>query len=358
MANVFRGGRFILGEQTEAFEKEFAAFLGAARCIGVGSGTDALELALRACNIGPCDAVLTVAHTAVATVAAIERTGATPVLVDIDASTFTMDPNRLLETIKEYEKHRTARLPKLKAVIPVHLYGHPTDMPAILSIARARRLRVIEDCAQSHGASLSRKLTGTWGDLAAFSFYPTKNLGAFGDGGAVVTNSPSLADKVQALREYGWRRTRHVSELRGINSRLDELQAAILRVLLRDLANENAERRKLADLYGLLLAGTTLTLPQTGAHVLHSFHQYVVRSPTRTVLRPFLEARGIATQIHYPVPIHRQPAYRRRLFIGRAGLRNTEIAAREVLSLPMSPYLKREQVRHICSVIREALEIS
>ncbi len=357
VANVFHSGRFILGDQTAAFENEFAAFVGTAQCIGVASGTDALELCLRACDLGPGDAVLTVAHTAVATVAAIERAGATPVLVDVDSSTFTMEPNRLLDTIQEYDHcTRTAKLPKLKAIIPVHLYGHPADMPSILSIARARRLQVIEDCAQSHGASLRDRLTGSWGNLAAFSFYPTKNLGAFGDGGAVVTNNPRLAENVRALREYGWRTTRYVSELRGINSRLDELQAATLRVLLPGLAKENSERRKLAGDYGRLLATTSLTLPQAGTNVLHAFHQYVIRSPARDALRQFLEVRGIATQVHYPVPIHRQPAYRQRLFIARAGLPNTEVAARQVLSLPMSPYLKQEQVRQICSVIREALE--
>jgi dTDP-4-amino-4,6-dideoxygalactose transaminase len=354
---VFRSGRFILGEQTAAFEKEFAAFIGGAQCIGVGSGTDALELSLRASGIGPGDAVLTVAHTSVATIAAIERAGATVVLVDIDASTFTMDPDKLLDTIKEYERHGRKR-PKLKGIIPVHLYGHPADMPAILSIAQARGLQVIEDCAQSHGASLSGKMTGTWGSLAAFSFYPTKNLGAFGDGGAVVTNSPRLAENVRALREYGWRATRYVSDLRGTNSRLDELQAAILRVLLRALEKENSQRRALANQYDRLLAATSLTLPQTRANVQHAFHQYVVRSSNRSALQRFLEARGIATQIHYPLPIHRQPAYRRSLFIGRAGLPHTEAAARQVLSLPMSPYLKKVESRQICSAIREALGLS
>jgi len=354
IAEVFRGGRFILGSQTTAFEKEFAAFIGAACCVGVGSGTDALEIALRACGIGAGDAVLTVSHTAVATVSAIERAGATPVLVDVDASTFTMDPNRLEATILEYSKRRGARArPRLKAIIPVHLYGHPADMPAILSIARDHGLRVIEDCAQSHGASLRGRTTGTWGDLAAFSFYPTKNLGAFGDGGAVITNHPRLAERVHLLREYGWK-DRYVSALPGINSRLDELQAAMLRVLLKHLPEENARRSEIARQYGQLLAPLDLALPQPSIDIVHVFHQYVVKTSRRDGLQEFLAGRGIATQVHYPMPVHRQPAYRQRLFSGRRGLPNTESVARQILSLPMSPYLKRKDVAMICSAVREA----
>jgi dTDP-4-amino-4,6-dideoxygalactose transaminase len=353
--SVFGSCRFILGEQTESFEKEFATFLGVAQCIGVGSGTDALEIALRACGIGPGDAVLTVSHTAVATVAAVERAGAVPVLVDIDAATFTLDPNSLEETIREYEQRPcgTAR-PRLKAVIPVHLYGHPADMPAILSICRARGLRVIEDCAQAHGASLSGKLVGSWGDLAAFSFYPTKNLGAFGDGGAVVTNNPRLAEKARALREYGWQK-RHVSSMAGINSRLDELQAAMLRVLLPYLPAENLRQRQIAEHYQRSLCQMNLILPDTRPNVLHAFHQYVVQSKKRGALQQDLAAHGVSTQIHYPVPVHRQPAYRRRLFVGRSGLPNTETAARRVLSLPMSPHFADDEIERICDAIRDAL---
>lgn len=355
VAQVFRSGRFILGSQTAAFEREFAAFIGTACCVGVASGTDALEIALRACGIGSGGAVLTVSHTAVATVSAIERAGAMPVLVDIDPSTFTMDPNRLQATILEYQKHRDAAArPRLKAIIPVHLYGHPADIPAILSIARSHGLRVIEDCAQSHGASLRGRSTGTWGDLAAFSFYPTKNLGAFGDGGAVVTNHPRLAEKVRLLREYGWK-IRYVSALPGLNSRLDELQAAMLRVLLKHLPEENMRRRQIAQHYDQLLAPTSLVRPRPPAEVVHAFHQYVVKTSHRETLQESLAARGIPTQVHYPVPIHRQPAYRGRLFIGRPGLPNTERAARQVLSLPISPHLKRKDIATICSAVREAL---
>jgi dTDP-4-amino-4,6-dideoxygalactose transaminase len=232
VAEVFRSGHFILGPQTEAFEKEFAAYVGIGHCIGAGSGTDALEIALRVCDIGPGDAVLTVSHTAVATVAAIERAGAMPVFVDIDPDTFTISPTALEQTIKEYAS--LIACAKLKAVIPVHLYGQAADMPAIMEIARAHNLRVIEDCAQSHGATMLGRMTGTWGDLGAFSFYPTKNLGAFGDGGAVVTDNAAFAERARHLRQYGWK-TRQISAFPGINSRLDELQSAMLRLLLRHI---------------------------------------------------------------------------------------------------------------------------
>ncbi len=317
IAGVFRGGRFILGNETAAFEKEFAAFIGAASCIGVGSGTDALEIALRACGIGSGDAVLTVSHTAVATVSAIERAGASPVLVDINASTFTIDADRLEATILEYNRPRgRARRPRLKAVIPVHLYGHPADMPVILSIARSHGLRVIEDCAQSHGASLRGRHTGTWGDLAAFSFYPTKNLGAFGDGGAVVTNHPRLAEKVRLLREYGWK-DRYVSAIPGINSRLDELQAAMLRVLLKHLPEENARRREIAQHYDRLLAATDLSLPRPSTDVVHAFHQYVIKTSRRDALQKFLTgsryrdasplSRSSASPVRLPPKVVHQP---------------------------------------------------
>ena len=215
---VLDGGMYILGQEVARFEEEFAHYLGVQHAVGVGSGTDALHIALRACGVGPADTVLTVSHTAVATVAAIELTGATAVLTDIDPATATMDVNRLADAI---QKQRSCRI---KAIIPVHLYGHPADMPAIMTIAERHGLKVIEDCAQSHGAALDGRKTGTWGHVAAFSFYPTKNLGALGDGGAVVTNDRALADRLRLLREYGWRE-KYVSDFAGLNTRLDELQS-------------------------------------------------------------------------------------------------------------------------------------
>ncbi len=343
IGQVLMGGRYILGEQVAAFEHEFAAYLGAGHAIGAGSGTDALHLALRACGIGPGSRVFTVSHTAVATVAAVELAGATPVLVDIDPATFTMDPNRLEDALR----HMNAGL--RGAVIPVHLYGHPADMPVIVEIARRHDLWVIEDCAQSHGATISGQQTGTFGDIAAFSFYPTKNLGALGDGGAVVTSDGELAEQTRLLREYGWRE-RYVSAIPGLNSRLDALQAAILRVKLRYLDEENARRRALAHLYTALLVGADLRLPAARPAVTHVYHQYVIRSARRDTLQAHLRGLGIGTLIHYPVPVHAQPAYAGRLRIG-TGLPQTEAAAQEILSLPMFPELGVAQVQRVAEAI-------
>ncbi len=351
IAEVLSSGWFILGKQTAAFEKEFAQFLGAGHSVGVGNGTDALELALRACDIGPGDAVLTVSHTAVATAAAIELAGATPVWVDIDPETFTMAPERLRETISEYEEAAVGKnLPLLKAILPVHLYGHPADMPAILEIARLHGLRVIEDCAQAHGATLNGKPVGTWGELAAFSFYPTKNLGALGDGGAVVTNDPALAEKLRLLREYGWQE-RYVSRLPGMNTRLDEMQSAVLRVKLRHLAADNARRRDIARQYDEALAATPLRLPRISSQAESVYHQYVIRTERRDELKAQLQAAGVGTLIHYPVPIHQQPAYAGRCYQSLHGLPHTEQAAREILSLPMYPQLTNESVNQVCDLL-------
>ena len=351
ITETLNSGWFILGQQTRSFEKEFADFIGTTDCVGVGNGTDALEIALRACDIGPADAVLTVSHTAVATVAAIELTGAMPVLVDIDPVTFTMDPECLGRTIADYHEAGRDR-PRLRAIIPVNLYGHPAALPSILTIAKQHGLRVIEDCAQSHGATVDGRTAGTWGDLAAFSFYPTKNLGALGDGGAVVTSDATLAAKLRLVREYGWRE-RYVSAVPGMNSRLDELQAAILRVKLRRLTADNDRRRALARQYDAQLADAPLGLPQTREGVAHVFHQYVIRTPRRDALKEFLHRRGIGSLIHYPVPVHLQPAYRGRLFSSVRGLQETERAAREVLSLPMYPQLSDGQIHQVSAAVGE-----
>ncbi len=353
---VLSGGRYILGEQVTAFETEFASYLGVRHAIGVGSGTDALHVALRACGIGRGDTVFTVSHTAVATVAAIELAGATPVLVDIDPVTFTMDPERLEEAIKHvrgtFAGAGHVNAGSRGAVIPVHLYGHPADMPAILEIARRYDLRVIEDCAQAHGAAIGGRKVSAFGDIAAFSFYPTKNLGALGDGGAVVTDSAELAEGVRLLREYGWKE-RYVSAIAGLNSRLDELQAAILRVKLRHLDQENARRQELARSYDALLANADheVRVPTVRPGMTHVYHQYVVRSPRRDALRTHLRERGIGTLIHYPVPVHQQPAYKGRMSAGE-GLPHTEAAAREILSLPMYPELGAAQIRDVARAIR------
>jgi dTDP-4-amino-4,6-dideoxygalactose transaminase len=344
---VLEGGWYILGPEVRAFEQEFAAAVGVSDAVGVGSGTEALHLALRACGVGPGNAVFTVSHTAVATVAAIELAGATAVLVDIDPRTFTMDPNHLEETLRNY-----AGSARPKAVVPVHLYGHPADMPAIVDIARRFDLRVIEDCAQAHGAALQGRRAGTWGDMAAFSFYPTKNLGALGDGGAVVTNTSELAERARLLREYGWRE-RYVSQVVGMNSRLDEIQAAVLRVKLRYLEQENARRRELAQIYRRLLSATSLRLPSTVGEVEHAYHLYVVRSQQREQLQSYLKEQAISTAIHYPLPVHSQPAYQSRGLLGHGGLHETEAASREIISLPMYPQMSQEQVQSVGDAIVE-----
>lgn len=341
---VLLGGRYILGPEVATFEQEFASFLGASDAVGVGNGTDAVHVALRVSGVGPGDGVITVSHTAVATVAAIELAGAVPILIDVDPRTQTMDPNRLEDALRLKAERR------IKAVIPVHLYGHPADMPAILQVARRQDLRVIEDCAQSHGATIQGRQTGTWGDVAAFSFYPTKNLGAIGDGGAVVSNDRSLCVAARLVREYGWRE-RYVSDLPGLNSRLDEVQAAILRVKLRYLSQDNTQRQEVARQYDVALATSGLTLPNRREGYDHVFHQYVVRSSRRDDLKNYLGSHSIGTAIHYPVPIHLQPAYRDRVCIDGPGLEHTELLCREVLSLPMHPHVTPEQVLRITDSI-------
>jgi len=347
IARVLESGWYILGAEVAAFEREFAAFLGARHVVGVGNGTDALALAMRACGVGPGDAVITVSHTAVATVAAIELTGASAVLVDVEPETFTMDADSLEEVIRECVLKNL----RLKAIVPVHLYGHPADMAAIIEIARSHGLRVIEDCAQAHGSAIGGRICGTWGDAAAFSFYPTKNLGALGDGGAVATNDPALAERVALLREYGWKN--RISHCAGLNSRLDEVQSAVLRVKLKYLSVENARRREIAKLYDILLSAGKFRLPKSKPGIDHVFHQYVIRTMQRDNLKNFLEKRGIATAIHYPVPVHLQPAYQSRLFMPKLGLPQTENAAREILSLPLHPQLSDEEVRQVAEAMQE-----
>lgn len=348
LARVFERGQFILGPETAAFETAFARFLGVPEAVGVASGTDALELALRACGIGPGQGVLTVSWTATATVAAIERAGAIPVLVDIDPDTGTMDPAEVGRVMSEVP--RQPGWPAIRALVVVHLYGNPADIPALARLAEVHGLRLIEDCGQAHGAILVGRMAGTWGDAAAFSFYPTKNLGGFGDGGAVVTADAGVAERVRRLREYGWE-PRLVSREPGVNSRLDEIQAALLGVLLPHLPAENLRRRQLAARYDAALAGTGLRPFRSPSGAEPVFHQYVIRSRARDVLRAYLEARGVPTQIHYPVPVHQQPAYAHRLPGARGGLPRTEAAAREVLSLPMSPHLTCEEIAPVLDAL-------
>jgi dTDP-4-amino-4,6-dideoxygalactose transaminase len=337
---VFRKGRYILGEEVKAFEEEFASYIGVKHGIGVGSGTEALHLALMACGIGPGDEVITVAHTAVATVAAVGLAKATPVFVDIDPEYFTIDTRKLADSIT----------PRTKAIIPVHLYGQPADLDPILTIAQKYQLRVIEDCAQAHGAIYKSKRIGSHGDIACFSFYPTKNLGALGDGGMVVTNDAQLARQAHLLREYGWAE-RYISQVPGWNSRLDEVQAAVLRVKLRYLDQENGLRAKIADKYHTGLSTRDIILPTVRQDSTHVYHMYVVRSSRRDELKQHLKDKNIASLIHYPVPVHLQPAYRGYLARNN-GLPETERAAREVLSLPMYPELKETELKSVIEAVK------
>jgi dTDP-4-amino-4,6-dideoxygalactose transaminase len=358
VARVLEHGWYVLGEEVATFEREFAAFVGGGEAeaksaglesVGVASGTDALQLALRAVGVGPGDTVISVSHTAVATVAAIEQCGAQPLLVDIDPLTMTMDAEALEAAIGGCSAEGGCP----RAVLPVHIYGHPAAMSEIIDVARRHDLRVVEDCAQAHGATLGGRQVGTFGDAAAFSFYPTKNLGALGDGGAVVTTDTAIAQRVRSLREYGWRE-RYVSAEPGINSRLDEIQAAILRVKLRNLAADNEARRKVAAIYGELLTGNDLLLPEQALGARHVYHQYVVRSSRRDSLRAHLRDRGIATLVHYPVPVHLQPAYAGRVG-DPSGLVHTERIASEILSLPMFPELGEDRARVVAGAVVEGL---
>jgi dTDP-4-amino-4,6-dideoxygalactose transaminase len=345
IARVLEAGAYILGREVEAFEAAFSDFVGVAHAIGVGSGTDAIEMALRACEIGSGDLVFTVSHTAVATVAAIERAGAEPVLVDVEPGTYTMAPHELVRVLQAPPAGRPA------AVLPVHIYGQPAELCALAEIARSFGLRLIEDCAQSHGAVFRGRTVGSFGDVACFSFYPTKNLGALGDGGMVVTNDPALAVALREIREYGWRE-RYVSARSGINSRLDPIQAAILGVKLGSLPAGNARRQAIAARYDADLNGQPLALPARRAQATHVFHQYVIRLAERDALRERLQAAGIGSGIHYPVPVHQQPAYSGRLACGPSGLGVTERAAPQILSLPIYPQLSDEAVARVIGEIR------
>ena len=342
IAQALKSGRYILGAEVESFEAEWAAFVGVSHAVGVGNGTDAIELALRALGIGAGDVVITTSNTAVATVAAIELAGASALLVDVDERTLNISPTRVAEAIGAGTRP--------KAIIPVHLYGQPADMKALMPIASEHGLKIIEDCAQAHGAKIDGRAVGTWGDAATFSFYPTKNLGALGDGGAVVTNDPDLAQRLRELRVYGWRE-RYISDSTGMNTRLDDLQAAILRVKLRHLGAANARRQRIAQHYHESLGDLPLVLPPQSNSVEQVYHQFVIRLAEREALRAHLQAHTIDTAVLYPVPIHQQPAYRGRIAVA-GELPVTDRAARELLCLPVHPTLGDDDVERVTSAIR------
>lgn len=338
---VLQNGQYILGEEVENFEKEFASYCGVRFGIGVASGTDALILAINALGIGKGDEVITVPNTFVSTTDAIARNDANPVFVDIDKESYNIDVTKIEEKITK----------NTKAIIPVHLYGQPADMDAIVAIAEEHDLFVIEDAAQAHGAEYKGKKVGSLADISAFSFYPSKNLGAFGDGGIVMTNNEEIAAKMKALRNYGQKQKYHHDYI-GYNSRLDEIQAAVLRVKLRYLEGWNQLRRKHAKQYNERLQNISgLNVPIEKDYAMHVYHLYVIRCEKRDKIQKVLYSKGIATGIHYPIPIHLQKAYE---YLGyREGdFPITEKYSKEILSLPMFPELSHQQ----CIIVAMEIE--
>lgn len=326
---VFENGPYILGPEVNAFEAEFAEYHKVSYCVGVGSGTDALSLAMKALDIGMGDEVITVSHTALATAAAIVLAGATPVLVDIEENYYTIDPSKIEAAITS----------RTKAIIPVHLYGQPCDMDAILKIAKRHNLLIIEDCAQAHGALYKGKKVGTIGDVGCFSFYPTKNLGGIGDGGGVITNNQRIYERIKRMRQYGWNENR-VSQEPGVVSRLDEIQAAILRIKLKYLDSDNQKRRDIAEQYSEILQNWDLILPKVRPDSEHVYHLYVVRSQQRDMLRSKLSEAGIEASVHYAHPVHVHPGYHDKIKKSEDGLKVTESIVLEILTLPIYPEFK------------------
>lgn len=340
VAQVLTSGWYLQGEQVKAFEAEYAEWNALGQVIAVGNGTDALELLMHTLDIGPGAEVIAPTHTATATIAAIELVGATPVLVDCDPLYYTLDPAAVAAAITE----------RTRAIVPVHLYGQPADLDALLSLGQQHGIPVLEDCAQAHGARHRGRIVGTLGQMAAFSFYPTKNLGALGDGGAIGTHDAALADRARAIAQYGWRQ-RYISAEAGMNTRLDEVQAAVLRCKLARLTADTERRRAIAARYTAALRDYVVT-PAVREHCEHVYHLYVIRHPERDALREFLANRQIGTAIQYPLPNHLQPAYRGRL--GDTGsFPVAEQLATEIVSLPLFPELTDEQVDYVIAAIRE-----
>jgi dTDP-4-amino-4,6-dideoxygalactose transaminase len=345
ISSVLESGQFVLGEEVTAFEEEFAAYSGARFGIAVNSGTSALHLALLAANIGPGDEVITVPFTFVATVAAIRYTGALPVFVDIDPESYTMDARRLEGAITK----------QTKAVLPIHLYGQAADMDPILAIARRHGLVVIEDAAQAHGAEYKGRRVGAIGDLGCFSFYPGKNLGAYGEGGMVTTNNSGYAKTIRMLRDWGQAR-KYEHSLRGYNYRMDGLQGAVLRVKLRYLEAWTEARRKNAARYNELLSNNGIQTPRQMPYARHVYHIYPIRTPHRKALQQGLRAKGIETGIHYPIPVHLQEAYSE-LGFRPGSFPCSEGAAEQVLSLPMFGELTEAQLENVASAVREGVNV-
>lgn len=343
VSRVLSSGWYILGAEVAAFEREFAEYVGVKHCIGVGNGLDALYLSLRALGVGPGDEVIVPSNTYIATWLAVSYTGATPVPVESDPRTYNLDPERVEDAITQ----------RTRAIIPVHLYGQPADMEPIMAVAQRCGISVLEDAAQAHGARYKGKPVGSLGHAAGWSFYPGKNLGAFGDGGAVTTNDDDLADQIRVLRNYG-SREKYVHEAVGVNSRLDEIQAAVLRVKLRHLDAWNERRRKVARTFLTELADTGLTLPYVPEWVTPVWHLFVVSTQWRDALKQMLHEAGVGTLVHYPIAPHLQAAYRH-LRLGTGMAPQVETTSRQVLSLPMGPHLDDSQLQHTIGAIRRSM---
>ena len=356
VTRVLESGYYIGGPTVTDFEKAFAAWLSdddEAHCVSLANGTDALEVSIRALLYDNLldnprqNAIFTVSHTATATVAAIDRAECTPVLADIDADTYTMSPDSLRSALEFVKAERPDLRPA--AIIPVHLYGHPCDMDAIMAIANEHNLPVIEDCAQAHGAYRKGKKVGLEGAIGSFSFYPTKNLGAFGDAGAICMKDQKLAEFARTLSQYGWVE-RYNSTYKGVNSRMDPIQAAILHVQLAYLDDDVARRREIAQAYGAGISHDRVSLPHVEDDVLHAFHLYVVRTDDRDGFMAHMNEHKVGCGIHYPVPVHRQPAYADCL-LAPGGLPVTEDICGKIVSLPMHPFLTDDEVAHVCRTI-------
>ncbi len=344
VSRVLSSGWYLLGEELAAFEREFADYAGAEHCVGVANGLDALHLALRAMDIGRGDEVIVPSNTYIATWLAVSQVGATPVPVEPDERTHNIDPQRIEAAIS----------PRTRAILPVHLYGQPADMTPILACAAKHGLRVLADGAQAHGARYQDARIGGLGDATAWSFYPGKNLGAFGDAGAVTTGDPDIADRIRVLRNYG-SRVKYVNDVQGFNSRLDEVQAAVLRVKLRHLDEWNARRAKVADAYTAALSKSSLTIPQVLSGSLSAWHLYVVRHHRRDELQAGLTCRGVQTLIHYPTPPYLQNAYAS-LSITREALPIASEFAAQVLSLPIGPHVSSDMQSQVIGAVLETLQ--
>ncbi len=341
MQRVCDSGSYILGAEVAAFETEFAAFLGAAEVVGVASGTDAIEVMLRALEIGAGNKVVVPSFAPSAVAAGVARSGAEPVFADIEPTTFTLCPASLDALLRSPQGRG------VKAAVVVHLYGHPADWESLQAVAHEHGIELLEDCAQAHGALWHGRMVGTLGRAVAFSFYPTKNLAALGDAGAVATHDAALAEKLREIRQYGWQQ-RYISEHPGVNSRMDEMQAAVLRVKLGALHRNIQQRRRLAAHYDARLGGSAVVTPpkvQRGCE--HAYHQYVVRSDRREALMQHLQRAQIPVAVHYPLPLHRQPAFGG----SQVSLLESERAAATVISLPLHPYMSEDAVGAVCDAM-------